>query len=193
MSKLSCRGIANKVAPDDWSIKRAIQAYRWNGPGVFYDCAPKPILEVVRAYLLHFQTDAYWSVIIQGGVRGFSLLLHEWVELDHFEAQKVNILSSAKRQAAWPRAHSVALYYEHQFLQAVARSEGCCLTLRELIQHNPHGDIPCDDWAGDWCLMERHLPWELPAAEIELRPKKAKAAKEFYETHFFKEVWANAF
>jgi hypothetical protein len=129
------------VTLDDAKIDLALAFYQWTSAFRLFRWVDKDDL-VVGTYLLHHQTPSYWEIILQGGVRGYSLYLHEFVELTWYAERHLNPFDATVQILHYPTAHSLGLLVDHRFLQVVARAPGHDFSLRELIHGNPHGDPP---------------------------------------------------
>ena len=84
----------------------------------------------------------------------------------------------------YPQAHAVALIYEHRFLALIGLlGEFTDLSLRDLVEQNPHG-APVDlDWEGDWATIQEHGGYLLSPADRNSR--SPSQARRFYEQQYF--------
>ncbi len=134
----------------------------------------------VGQYLLAWGGLPYWTTILSGGVRGLTLWLHEAAELHAYRLGNRDPFLSSDQSEYYPVAHSLALVVEHSLLQAIAQSKGLNVSLRMLIEYNPHGDPPSADWEGDWQLVERIRGRELSAAERSFDVRQTSKVRRFY-------------
>lgn len=61
-------------------------------------------LKIVGKYLINVRTGEYWLGILKGGVRGYSLYLHERVELDWYNHQRLNPFDAEQQVSSYPKA-----------------------------------------------------------------------------------------
>lgn len=134
----------------------------------------------VGQYLLAWAGLPYWTRILLGGVPGLSLWLHEVAELHAYRLGNRDPFLSSDQSEYYPIAHSLALVVEHSLLQAIAQSNGLNVSLRMLIEYNPHGDPPSADWEGDWQLVERVRGPALSAAERSFDVRQTSKVRRFY-------------
>jgi hypothetical protein len=170
------------LEPD--KLELAVAFYEWTSVWQLFRWVEKDDLVVVGTYLVHYQTVSYWEIILKGGVRGYSLYLHEYVELTWYAEQKHNPFDAAVQIRHHPEAHSLGLLSEHRFLQIVARTMGYDFSLRELILGNPHGDPPQRDWQD----VQTHRQQELSLADTALNLSRLPQMQEFYHRLGFKKV-----
>jgi hypothetical protein len=175
-------------------LRRVAELYRWGGAVFEHQWVEVGDLKLVGKYLVHHKTEPYFRVILKGGVRGYSLYLHERVEFDWYARQGINPFDAEKQEQYFRVAHSAALLYEHRFLQVVAKMMGYSFTLAELITYNPHGDppVPAEGWDGDWQLVLENQLEHLTDKEQQLRPGREEEVKDFYRRLGFREVWLDA-
>lgn len=178
------------VALDCDEVRRAVTRYRQSEAVGQSQWVNEHDLKIVGKYLVYFGTELYWRVILEDDARGYSLLLHEGVELDWYAGQGVNAFDAEEQRRWYREAHSLALLAEHRFLQAVAQGMGYAFTLAQLIMHNPHGDPPDPDqgWDGDWQLVLEYQRASLTAAEQVYRPERQSEVEEFYRRLGFQGV-----
>ncbi len=176
------------VSLDFDRLDQVVTFYQWTSAGGTFGWVEKDDLVVVGTYLVHHKTVPYWDVILRGGVGGYSLFLHEAVELDGFARRSVNPFIAAEQIANFRPPHAEALLAEHRLLQVIARTMGCDFTLRELIEYNPYGDPPAADWEGDWEVLAKHLPHLLTPNDQTLDPARESAVRDFYRRLGFEEV-----
>ncbi len=146
-----------KVFLDKDEVERAVGLYRWGSANGTFEWVRKDHLIIVGSYLVHYYATHYWKLILDGGVRGYSLYLHEFIELQWYAAHKLNPFKADVQIRHYSQAHSQALLVEHRFLQIVAQTMGFDFSLRELILNNPHGDPPQRDWDDTRKYCEREL------------------------------------
>jgi hypothetical protein len=142
-----------------------VQRYAWSGTPFHFDWAEGELLSFAHGYLLHWGAGIYWDIIRGGGVRGYSLFLHEWIELASYAIGKHDPFVEEVQLRQYPANHARALLVEHQFLQVVASLLGHAFSLRELVEHNPHGDPPEDDWR----LLQERLGDQLTQSDCQRR------------------------
>lgn len=165
---------AASSAPGD--LRSVVQHYEWSGAGLNFDWAEEELLSSARGYLLHWGAGEYWDVICTGGVRGYSLFLHEWIELASYATGKHNPFVEEEQVFNYPTHHARALLAEHRFLQTVASLRGHAFSLRDLVEHNPHGDPP----EYDWQLLHQQLGHQLPASDCQRSFWDHSEVEEFY-------------
>lgn len=182
--KIPSRVRLPNVPIDHQRVNQALNFYRWDSATNPHQWAHQNDLIVVGTYLIWWETDPYWEIILQGGVRGYSLYLHELMELDWYFKGDANPFNFYEQTAGYSVAHAEGLLYEHRFLQVVARTMGYSFSLRELIIYNPHGDLPQDDW--ETVLAQK--PHDLSHADKTTRPDSEREVREFYNRLGFKEV-----
>lgn len=146
-----------KVTLDDDTIALALAFYQWTSAFSLFRWVTQETLVIVGTYLVHHQTAAGWEVILQGGVRGYSLLLHEGSALQWYAEHRLNPFDATVQIQHYAAAHCLGLLVEHRFLQVVARAMGHDFSLRELILGNPHGDPPQRDWHDVWTHRQQEL------------------------------------
>lgn len=176
------------VPIDHQRVNQTVNLYWWDSPINPQQWAHTDDMMLVGTYLIRWRTEPYWEVILQGGVRGYSLYLHELTELAWYFAQDADPFHAQEQTAGYRAAHAEALVQEHRFLQVVARTMGYAFSLRELMTYNPHGDPPQDDWEGDWEVVLAQKQQDLSSADTILRPNAAEEAKKFYTRLGFREV-----
>ena len=113
--------IPNVTLEDD-KVERAVTFYRWTSADGLFRWVEKEDLVVVGTYLVHHQTVPYWDIILSGGVRGYSLYLHEFVELKWYEGRNLNPFDDMVQIRHYPEAHS--------HITACGLSIGFCKWLR---------------------------------------------------------------
>jgi hypothetical protein len=175
---------------DTWdvdTVERWAACFDWHGVDRNFRWALPEALRAVKTYLHHYKMP-YWRIIEAASLRGYSLFLHEWVEIQKMHERGANELNEAEQRANFNYGHSWALLFEHRLLQAAARSEGYEFSLRELVDYNPHGEKPSRDWDGDWKLLLEELPSSLTEADKTLTKSKIPAVLDFYNRHGFREV-----
>jgi hypothetical protein len=165
-----------KVPLDENRIDRAVEFYKWTGAGNSFPWARKDSLVLVGTYLTHHFALPYWDVILEGGARGYSLFLHELVEVKWYRDQGYDELNAAVQISHYSEAHSFGLLAEHRFLQLVGRTMGHSFTLRQLMVGNPHGDPPQRDWDDVWT----HRRAELTEADAAPHQSDQADVQEFY-------------
>jgi hypothetical protein len=165
------------VSLDSDRLSQAVTFYQWTHAGGTFGWVEQDDLTVVGTYLTHHQTVFYWDVILAGGVRGYSLFLHEAVELQWYAERNVNPFDASQQIGPYSEAHSLALLVEHRFLQGVARAMGHDFSLRELIVCNPHGDPPQRDWNDVWTHRQR----ELSPADADFNSSHEPQVQQFYQ------------
>jgi len=146
----------------------------------------KDDLVLVGKYLVWWDTEHYWEIILREEMRGYSLYLHELFELDWYFRQDADPFNFQEQTAGFREAHAEALLHEHRFLQKVARTMGYSFSLKEIIIYNPHGDPPKDDWEGDWEVVRKHR--KLSREDRHMNSDGEKKAREFYKRLDFQEV-----
>jgi hypothetical protein len=187
------------AVPPDWlpesplggtAIARAVADYGWVSAFAPYPEVERGDLEVVGKYLAWAGTLPYWDIILAGGIRGYSLYLHELFELSWYAGRGLNPFDVLTQVDHYPEAHSSGLLGEHRFLQALAcylsgviRRPGPDFSLRELILSNPHGDPPERDWDDVWARRE-----ELRPEDDRLDPARLAEAAAFYHGLGFRKV-----
>ena len=176
------------VPIDHHRVDQAVRFYQWDRAANPHQWVRREDLIVVGTYLLWWDTAPYWEIILQGGVPGYSLCLHELVELDWYFKQDADPFNFQEQTAGWREAHAEALLHEHRFLQVVARTMGYAFSLRELIDYNPHGDHPKGNWEGDWEVVFAQKRQDLSRADTTLHSGSERAVREFYTRLGFQEV-----
>lgn len=96
-----------EVALDDDKVELAVAFYQWTSAFTLFQWVKKDVLVIVGTYLVHHQTVPYWEIILEGGVRGYSLLLHECVELHWYAERGLNPFNAAVQIPHYPAAHSL--------------------------------------------------------------------------------------
>jgi len=155
-------------------------------------------LLLVKEYLNTWESTPYWESILRGGLAGYSLALHETVEIEwYFEnygngkldpyddqpKKRASGVPNLDQQEGYGEAHPRALLVEHRYLQSWANEEGESFTLRELVEENPHaGETAREDWE----MLDG-----VCGAEIEPHDKKTNSAnlsrvRAWYERHGFR-------
>jgi hypothetical protein len=172
------------VPLDMAQVEQAGEHYQWAGTLGPFRWADQDDLIVVGQYLVGHRSDVYWHIILQGGIRGYSLYLHDLMELKWYNKRGFNPFDSDVQIAHYPVAHSWALLFEHRFLQVVAGMMGYDFSLYELILGNPHGDPPARDWNDVWLNQGR----ELSAADSDHDPGHMPQVQEFYDRLGFRKV-----
>jgi hypothetical protein len=167
-------------------------SFDWVGPGRSFRWAHSDALREVHTYLDTYDGLHYWRVIERLSLRGYSLFLHEWVEIQFIRDQLVDELDCSSRAPHQDPGHARALLIEHRLLQAAARNEGLSFSLQELVENNPHGDEPCPGWKGDWDLLWRHLPDCIGPEDRIKDSSRVAAVKDFYRRHGFEKVQFDA-
>ncbi|MCI0563869.1 MAG: hypothetical protein MN733_35800, partial [Nitrososphaera sp.] len=94
---------------DDQKITQAIAFYEWRGAAGDFQWVDQERLKQVREYLCEWDTVGYWQVIIQGGVRGYSLFHHEWVELKNYWSNGLDPLDQDQQVSGYYQMHSQGL------------------------------------------------------------------------------------
>lgn len=178
--------LVSQSALDACALRRIARLFRWRGVGGDSQWVDEKRLELVRDYLKYYSGDRYWNIITQGGVRGYSLFLHEWVEFSSYRMNGIDPFDREQRRKEYRKMHARGLLAEHRFIQSVTCAEGLSLSLCELVTYNPHGDKPNGTWPGDWGLVSRHLGDKL-SFEDHLLHNEADALK-FYADFGFQEV-----
>lgn len=117
-------------------------------------------------------------------MRGYSLYLHEFVELKYYEEQQLNLFDARVQIRHYRAAHSLGLLVEHRFLQVVAQEIGENFNLQELILGNPYGDPPQRDWRDVWT----HRRHQLSPADATLNPSHNPRVSAFYRRLGFQKV-----
>lgn len=173
-----------KVTLDDDKVELALAFYQWTSAFQLVRWVERDTLVMVGTYLVHHQTVPYWEIILQGGVRGYSLLLHEGVELQWYAEHRLNPFDASVQIQHYPVAHSLGLLVEHRLLQVVARAMGHDFSLRELLLGNPHGDPPQRDWNDVWT----HRQQGLSLADASLDPGREPQVQAFYRCLQFQKV-----
>ena len=173
-----------QITLDDDRIELALAFYQWTSAFNLFRWVTKDTLVIVGTYLKHHQTVLYWEIILQGGVRGYSLLLHTHVELQWYVEHNLNPFNATVQIQHYGLAHSPGLLVEHRFLQVVARVMGHNFSLRELILGNPHADPPQRDWYDVWT----HCQQELSLADVVLDPRREPQVQAFYRCLQFQKV-----
>lgn len=169
---------------DDDRIELAVASYQWSGIAETFRWVEKDTLVVVGTYLMHHQRDLDWDVILQGGVRGYSLYLHEFVELMWYAERHFDPFDADMQSKHYPIAHSLGLLSEHRFLQVVAQAMGYNFSLRELILGNPRSDLPQRDWSDVWT----HHQQELSIVDAAFNPNQASEMQGLYRHLGFQRV-----
>jgi hypothetical protein len=160
-------------------LAEVIALYNWRGATGDFNWVREEWLREVRAYVEEFAGQPEdWDVIIGGGVRGYSMFLHEWVEIQSYRKNNWDPFDQDQQRDHYDPMHSLALFSEHHFLQAVAAAMGYLFTMGELVTYNPHGDPP--GGALDWDLMERELADWLGSADRDLRLDQVSTVQGFY-------------
>jgi hypothetical protein len=172
------------VTLDVARVEQAVAGYQWPGISLPFRWAEPDDLFLVGQYLVGYASDFYWDIILRGGVRGYSLFLHELMELKWYNERGWNPFDMDVQIANYPMAHSWALLFEHRFLQVVAGVTGHRFSLRELILGNPHGDPPERDWNDVWTNQRG----ELGVSDADLDPNHAPQVNEFYGGLGFRKV-----
>jgi hypothetical protein len=169
--------VAQKAPAD---LNAVASRYAWNGPSGEFLWAETGELRAVNEYLDRW-TPPYRPVIERGGPRGYSLFLHEHIELQAYAGCGRDPFVEEQQIAGYRSCHSLALLAEHRFLQLIAARQGCRVSLRELVEANPHGDPPAGSWPGDWALMVDNLPRALLSdADRAAGAEGRQQAAEFY-------------
>jgi hypothetical protein len=170
------------VSLDAAEVTRVEASYGWESTWARFPPVERGDLLLVATYLLWAGTVPYWDVIRAGGVRGYSLYVHELLELAWYGEHALNPFDIPTQIARYEEAHASALIGEHRFLQALAhylrglaRRPAPDFSLRELVLANPHGDPPEQDWRDVW---ERRRD-ELRLGDDRLDPGKWAEAVEF--------------
>jgi hypothetical protein len=169
-------------------VQQALASYNWTAALGPFPAVEEGDLVLVGRYLVHHGGDPYWDVIMRGGVRGYSLYLHELTELRWYAEHSHNPFDAATQIQHYPLAHSLALLEEHRYLQRVARERGQDFSLRELILANPHGDPPAGDWVGDWDVVWQSRQQELDPKDAEMDSARVSQAEAFYRDLGFLKV-----
>lgn len=164
----------------------------WQGTGGApdFDWLRDEMFVEVAKYLNHYSAQAYLRVIETASLRGYTLLLHEWVEIETMKSLGADPLDITEQTAHFGPTHAKALLCEHRLLQAAAWSEGLSFSLRELVENNPHGDPPdpIAGWSGDWHVLRKYSPDCLSLDDTRADPTHARRVREFYCRHKFEEV-----
>jgi hypothetical protein len=183
------------ILMDDQEIRQVIALYehtlyKWldNGPDFEWMVVDEERLQRVREYLVKWEGHSYWQVILLDDVRGYSLFLHEWVELEAFKGAGKDSMDLDQQVENYRPMHAEALLVEHCFLQAVASAMGYSFTLRELIEYNPHGDPPDDGWEGDWEVLIEQMPQRLSRGDRKFDRARESSIREFYRQLGFERV-----
>jgi len=180
MLKIPARVRMPAVPIDYQRVNQVIHSYLWVGTANVHQWACKDDMILVGTYLIWWDTMAYWEIILQGGVCGYSLYLHELMEVDWYFRRDADPLNAKEQASGYRAAHAEGLLYEHRFLQVVARTMGYAFSLRELIIYNPHGDPPKDDWEGDWNVLLAQKHQDLSPTDHALRPEVEDDVRAFY-------------
>jgi hypothetical protein len=162
---------------DESVIRKLVQEHRWAANLHPFNWVDVDDARAVGTYLVWAGTTHYWTWVVEGGVRGYSLYLHELIELKWLLDHNIPPFVVRERNRNYWRAHSQALVVEHRFLQVVARRLGHDFSLRELILNNPHGTPPGRDWAA----VEKHRGDLLAPSDLKADPKRNAVVKQFYE------------
>jgi len=173
-----------KVSLDEGKVEGAMECYRWVSDIRNFKWVGKDDLVIVGTYLVYHYTDSYWEIILDDGVRGYSLYLHELIELKWYAERNLNPFDATVQIKHYPEAHSLGLLVEHRFLQVVAQATGYDFSLRELILGNPHGDPPQRDWDD----VQKHYQRELSQADAAFDPNHEPQVQEFYHCLGFRKV-----
>lgn len=178
--KVPSRVRISDVPIDHQRVDQAVNLYRWSSPRGLHQWAHRDDLLMVGTYLIWWDTIPYWEIILRGGVRGYSMYLHELIELDWYFTQDADPFDFQEQTAGYREAHAEALLYEHRFLQTAARRMRHTFSLRELIIYNPHGDPLRDNWEGDWEVVVARKRRDLSRSDRTLRASSEGAVLEFY-------------
>ena len=180
-------------------VRSIMDGYSWySGVGRTDWCTDEG-LTLVHLYLKRWQAEyPYWTIICAGGVRGYSLYLHELAEVNAFLSSGLCPFDAHDQRTGYAAAHSAALALEHRFLQLVAKSLGYDFSLVELVTQNPHGDPPDDEWAGDWILVQDHQSECLATLDHRhsdlgnASPHRRDQLAEFYDRIGFEDPWGSS-
>ncbi len=164
-------------------VSQAVAAFRWIGFAEPTSWVEQEDLIVVGKYLVGYGTTVYWDIILRGGMRGYSLYLHELMELRWFNLRRLNPFDQDVQREYYEPAHSWALLFEHRFLQVVAGMKGYTFTMRELILGNPLGDPPERDWND----LLGNQGAELSAADQEYHADRMPLVAELYNLLGYRE------
>ncbi|MFH1922088.1 MAG: hypothetical protein ABIP48_19655 [Planctomycetota bacterium] len=178
-----CRGVTLTVA----------------GSGSVPKCHLGPMgLLLVREYLDTWESSPYWEIILRGGMAGYSLGLHELVEIEwYFEnygkkkldpydgrpKKRASGMPSLDQQEGYEEAHPRALLVEHRYLQLRAHEEGENFTLRELVEENPHAGVTAHQ---DWEMLEGVYGSDIPPKDKETNSANLSRVRAWYERHGFR-------
>jgi len=166
---------------DPAKLRAAASLYDWCGDALGdFQWTDAARLRYTGEYLIHWAATHYWNPVLAGGVRGYSLLLHEWSERKAYEAAGLDPMNLDAQTGSYYPMHARALLAEHRFLQTVALSMGSSFSLRELVEHNPHGDPPGDGWDGDWAVLSAELPNDLSRGDRDSDAGNTPLVREFY-------------
>src|SRR5580698_6409520 len=93
-------------------IAEITRLYMWPGPSKDFYWARPEALEDVWAYLHHWDDPNSWSAIANGGPRGYSLFLHEWIEIGSYRKIGVNHMERFDQTSHYLPCHARALLAE---------------------------------------------------------------------------------
>lgn len=154
------------------AVKHAVENLEW---------VDKEELQIVRQFLGHDASEYFQRIILQGGVRGYSVFVYLSAELASYRQQGMNPYNLTQYVVLYPTARAAGLLQEHRFLQAIARAMGYSFSLRELVVYNPHGAEPSDDWN----MLVKELPDQLSMDDQILNPSHRSDIRKFYRRFGF--------
>lgn len=162
--------------------------YYWHGNPHDFWWATADAVSAVCEYLKRWASP-YWEPIRKGGPRGYSLFLHEWTEVRQYRARGADHLNGSDQATHYKSCHAHALLAEHRFLECVAHLMDYRLSLRELVEWNPHGDKPYEDgWERDWDILKNELHHQLSPSDQEFDPANESQAHIFFRDLGFEEA-----
>jgi hypothetical protein len=162
--------------PSEPVVRELAADHRWTAAPLRFAWVNFEDARTVGTYLVWSGT-AYWTWVAEGGVRGYSLYLHELTELKWYLDHGFNPFDVREHNRNYWRAHSLALVLEHRFLQVVARTMGHDFSLKELILNNPHGTPP----GRDWHAVQNYCADLLAPSDLESDAKDVAAVKRFFQ------------
>jgi hypothetical protein len=168
------------ISIDPNVVRKLVEAHGWTANPRQFDWVDHDDAVTVATYL-EWSGTIYWDWVVEGGLRGYSLYLHELTELKWYVDHGHNPFDPREQIRYYDFAHSLALLVEHRFLQLVARVLGLDFSLKELILHNPHGD-PAER---DWDQVQIHRTRLLAPDDLDVSVKNAAAVQSFYQTMGF--------
>jgi len=171
-----------KVEVSAGDLQRAVEVY--NHVGAVWGPIDEKDLTLVGKSLLHYGNDFYWSWIVEGGIRGYSLYIHELTELKWFFKQALNPFEPEDQIQGFAEAHSSALIAEHRFLQTVVIRDGHDFSLCELIIENPHAGGP-GEGEKDWAYVQKYQGGSLTLFDRRLHINSLPQVRDWYHAYGF--------